>query len=721
MKRLISSLLMTGYVVTAGGFAILPLQKRVSAQTQKNQVKKDNNSLYYTFYGQKIPLSLRRDTVAVTFKPVRTRSRSPKPLFQRLQDDLQSGSSETRSIRGSQNSGIKVEVNPLGSNVALVKFSASTRGSVGNLQQRIQQQSYVKETLPVLNRALGNNKSKVVQQTVVLPNEIVINFEPKLSDSQRKLVLLRNNLEVIRKLRFTKNHYLVRSKSESGTGILSVANQLTDRTGIQSATPNFIQSTSFQTLIADSLTETPNAKANLQSLVTSLPQPKDTPLKTSLLPLQWHLNSTPRRGHSLPRTDVRATEAWKKAKNQKKVIVAVIDSIIQWDHPELAANLYNGENLRDKLPNEKHGWDFSSKGTGDADTRLDATELAAVRTHFQNTFKLSTTELLKKYPGLVNSLKWKFPKASPGKIALYIKNYLRNKVSAEFHGTWSAGVIAANSPDKSGILGVAPESKILPVRVFGLGGKIDPASLIEAIGYSNARGADIINMSLGGLLPDEGITEQVFDVLDSNPKLVIVASAGNANLDGVGFPAAIPGVISVGGTNITGNRTVYSSYGGGLDVVAPGGELSSSPNGGILTTGGTFLKGFWEGINVPKYAWGLSLDPMGKYVQVQGTSFSAPITSGVVALMKGTDKRGKLNRKGIIKILKSTASHKNLRLSKADRNRYRLQADVGFGAARNFPYVRPSGVFQKAKTVSAEQYFFGSGLINAEAAVEKVR
>lgn len=710
MKRLISSITIASYLLGIGSFAILSLQRQVTAQVQKS------DELYYTFYGQKIPLSVRQDTVAVAFKPVRTRG---KALFQQLQDDLRSGGGGVRDI--GQGTGLNVEVNPLGDNFALVKLPTSSRNSVTNLQQQIQKQPYVQETLPVLTRTAGNNKSGETQQTIVLPNEIVVNFEPGISDSQKQLILVRNNLEVVRQLRFSKNHYVVRSKSISGTAVLPLANQLTDTAGIQSATPNFIQSIPYQTLATNSFTETPNAKANLQSLLATLPQPKDTPRTTSLLPLQWHLNSTPRRGQFLPRTDVHATEAWKNGNGGRDVVVAVIDSVIQWDHSDLAKNLYNSGNRPDKLPNEQYGWDFSSGKEGDPDTRLAPDELATLQAHFQNTFNLSSDELLQKYASLAAALKERFPSASAGEIMLRLKNYIRNQIAAEFHGTWTAGVIAANSEDKSGVLGVAPNAKILPVRVFGLGGKIDSASLIEAIGYSNARGADVINMSLGGLLPDEGLTEEIFDVLDHNPKLVIVASAGNENLDGVGFPAAIPGVISVGATNVVGNRTAYSSYGGGLEVVAPGGDLTNAASGGILTTGGTFLEGFWKGINVPDYAWGWSLDPLGKYVQVQGTSFSAPIVSGVVALMKGEDPQRRFNRDGIMKILKSTASYNGLTLSKGDINRYRLQANVGFGAAETFRFVRPSGVFSKGKPVSAEQYYFGSGLINAEAAVAEVK
>ncbi|MBE9087316.1 S8 family serine peptidase, partial [Tolypothrix sp. LEGE 11397] len=243
----------------------------------------------------------------------------------------------------------------------------------------------------------------------------------------------------------------------------------------------------------------------------------------------------------------------------------------------------------------------------------------------------------------------------------------------------------------------------------------------EAIGYAASRNVDVINMSLGGLLPDEGLTEQIFDVLDAHRHLVIVASAGNENLDGVGFPAGIPGVVSVGATNMTGNRTFYSSYGGGLDLVAPGGEIQNSLSGGILTTGGTWLDGFWQGMSVPDYAWGLALDPLGKYVQVQGTSFSAPIVSGVVALMKGEDPKRRLSRHEIVSILNQTATYDGLNLSKADANRYRLQKEVGFGTVVDAPVSRPSGIFPKAKPVSAQEYFFGRGLVNADAAVQAVK
>ncbi len=73
-----------------------------------------------------------------------------------------------------------------------------------------------------------------------------------------------------------------------------------------------------------------------------------------------------------------------------------------------------------------------------------------------------------------------------------------------------------------------------------------------------------------------------------------------------------------------------------------------------------------------------------------------------------------------MKILKQTAGYSTLALSQADENRYRLQAAIGFGTALDFPFVRPSGVFGQPRAVSAQHYYFGSGLVNADAAVREV-
>ncbi|GAA6623529.1 hypothetical protein [Scytonema sp. NUACC26] len=199
----------------------------------------------------------------------------------RLKQDLRRGGGNTRSIN---NNGFDIDVKPLGENFALMSVPNGTRSSLNSVQQQIQKQSYVKETLPILTRKSGEtSKEKESEQVIVLPNEIAIGFKRDMSESQRQMVLLRHDLEVIRPLRFSKNRYLVRSKSVSGTEILNVANQLELVTGVQSATPNFIQATSYQQskLLAHlaNLPETPNATQRLEQQLAQLSQPKDTPVE----------------------------------------------------------------------------------------------------------------------------------------------------------------------------------------------------------------------------------------------------------------------------------------------------------------------------------------------------------------------------------------------------------------------------------------------------------
>ena len=710
MKRLITALCLAGCV------SILPNATLLThILTKPAQAASTNESdLFYTFYGQKIPLTLKQDTIAVTFKSSGgTRSLNARPLYQELQDAL-NGESHTRSVASTPP--LQAEVKPLGDHRALIQLTAQTRSS--DVLQRIQQQSYVDNTLPVLTRSTANSQHS---ESIVLPNEIILSFEPDLAQSQIQALLNVQNLEIVRPLRFTQNRYIVRSRTASGTEILKVANQLVKIPGIQSATPNFIQSAQFaaQEQATDSADDSSSAQ-RIEQLLANLPQPQDSPLSSSLLPLEWHLDSTPKRGRLLARTDIHATEAWRSSKQGKDVVVAVIDSVIQWDQPELAQNVYEVKNVSDRLPGEVHGWNFAGENGGTADTRLSNTELNQLRPDFQNTFKLSNKDLLKHYADLANKIHSRYENYSDGQVAALIRKIIRSTIAAEFHGTWTSGVIAARPQGSHGVLGVAPQAEVLPVRVFGLGGEISEDRLIEAIGYAASRGANVLNMSLGGLLPSQGLTDQVFKVLDAHPTMTIVASAGNESLDGAAFPAAIPGVISVGATSMEGQRSFYSSYGGRLDVVAPGGETKITSQGGILTTGGIGAAGLWDGITPPEAAWGMAFDPQANYVQVQGTSFSAPIVSGVVALMQG-ERNGKLGRDRVLAILKQTASYEGLRITQGDAAQYRLQAAIGFGTATDFPYLRPSGIFPQPRPVSAEQYFFGSGLVNAAAAVEAAK
>jgi subtilisin family serine protease len=396
-------------------------------------------------------------------------------------------------------------------------------------------------------------------------------------------------------------------------------------------------------------------------------------------------------------------EAWQLGQDGEGVVVAVIDSLVQWDHLNLKDSLYQVSNPT--CPGEINGWDFSNDAIdptsqsldclGDGDTRISASEVSQLRVFFQDTFRLADSELLQKYPSTAATLReaWQCTEASAEKcsdeaVAMGVRRQLRSRVTGEFHGTTVAGVIVSQPVQENGIVGVAP-------RALGQPGP-SVAAAIEAIGYAAERGADVINMSWGGRFPSEDLENAIADVLSTNPTIVLVASAGNEGTsddpdpDQVRYPSALDGVISVGATNLKGERAYYSNYGSGLDVVAPGGDFNQGI--GFLSTGGTFINAFWQGIGLPDAGWDNSLDQRGSLTWTQGTSFASPAVAGVVALMKAEDASGQLTRDQVTQLLKQTATYEGLDASQES--------------------ARPS------VNTSSEVYFFGSGLVNAAAAVQ---
>lgn len=180
------------------------------------------------------------------------------------------------------------------------------------------------------------------------------------------------------------------------------------------------------------------------------------------------------------------------------------------------------------------------------------------------------------------------------------------------HGTHVAGTIAAVGNNLEGVIGVAPESLIMPVRVLGnqqLTEEITVADLAEGVTYAVDNGADVINASWGG--PHSQIIADVVNYAYEQD-VVFVASAGNDGIPTFLFsPAGLADAITVAANDHNDAIANFSNWGAGLDITGPGVA--------ILSTAA-------EGAN---YNYNI-----GEYGVASGTSMSAPHVSGAVALIR---------------------------------------------------------------------------------------
>jgi subtilisin family serine protease len=146
----------------------------------------------------------------------------------------------------------------------------------------------------------------------------------------------------------------------------------------------------------------------------------------------------------------------------------------------------------------------------------------------------------------------------------------------EGHGTYTAGVAAANSNNGTGIAGVCWGCKILPVKVLGSRGQGDDATIAQGIRWAVDQGVRIISMSLGGPEDTQVIRDAVSYAHDHN--VLIIAASGNGQADGnkPNYPAAYPSVLAVSATNSTDGVTGFSTTGSFVDIAAPGVGLWST-------------------------------------------------------------------------------------------------------------------------------------------------
>jgi thermitase len=155
------------------------------------------------------------------------------------------------------------------------------------------------------------------------------------------------------------------------------------------------------------------------------------------------------------------------------------------------------------------------------------------------------------------------------------------------HGTHCAGTVAGGL-NNGGVVGVAPNVSLLAVKVLDGEGSGTYEAVANGIIFAADQGAAVISMSLGGPAGSKVIEEAVNHARAKGA--LVVAAMGNENTEAPSYPASAPGVMAVGATTKTNQRSSFSNFGKHISVGAPGSDiLSSVPGGKFDTFSGTSM------------------------------------------------------------------------------------------------------------------------------------
>jgi subtilisin-like proprotein convertase family protein len=247
---------------------------------------------------------------------------------------------------------------------------------------------------------------------------------------------------------------------------------------------------------------------------------------------QWGLNNTGQNGYQ-PGHDIHAPAAWDITTGSGNTIVAVVDSGIDYTHPDLVANIWTNPNVnQDGFFGDLHGYNFVNN-TGD-------------------------------------------PLDDFG------------------HGTHVAGIIGAVGNNAIGVTGVAWHVQLMALKFLDSQGNGNDVGAIEAINFAVSHGATVINASWGGAGNDAALQSELQSAQKAG--VIVVAAAGNngKNTDLAPFYPAdykLDNIISVAATDRTDSLAGFSDYGvHTVDLAAPGvGILSTLPGGQYGIESGTSM------------------------------------------------------------------------------------------------------------------------------------
>jgi serine protease len=312
---------------------------------------------------------------------------------------------------------------------------------------------------------------------------------------------------------------------------------------------------------------------------------------------------------------INANAAWDITKGSSGVVIAVVDTGVRFEHPDLGRASGDGRFLP--------GYDFVSGDSG-----------SSFRTANDGNGREGDA-------------------SDPGDWVVASDDCDVPDSDSSWHGTRVSGIIGAKTNSASGVAGILWDGFILPVRVLGKCGGFNSdvlAGIRWAAGLSvpgvpaNPYPAQVINVSLGGEGACDAASAQVINEVASAGVLIVV-SAGNEG-GPVDSPANCAGAMGVVGLRQAGTKVGFSSLGPQIAIGAPGGNC-------VNTTGGPCLFSIDTTTNAGATTPGAAAYTNQFDINV-GTSFSSPIVSGIAGLMLAVN--GNLKSKQLIQRMQAGAS-----------------------------------------------------------------
>ena len=297
----------------------------------------------------------------------------------------------------------------------------------------------------------------------------------------------------------------------------------------------------------------------------------------------WGLSNNGTQG-GLLNADINIEPAWDLG-TSTSIVTAVIDTGIDYTHPDLAANIW------------------------------------------RNTDELSGNGIDDDGNGFVDDVRgWDFV------------NNDSDPMDDNGHGTHVAGTIGAVGNNGVGVTGVAWNASIMPLKFLDQAGSGSLSNAIKAIQYARVNGAKIINASWGGGGFSSALQSAITQFITSGG--LFVAAAGNESTNNdvtPSYPANYPGVISVGASTRTDTRASFSNYGSNVDVFAPGQSiLSTLPGNRYGSLSGTSMA-------TPQVAGALAL-LWGQNLTLSGSTIAQSLMNNTDNVLRTTNSTyGRIN------------------------------------------------------------------------------